>query len=851
MNRNCFSIFLLLLCLPVLTIAGTLSGRVVDEKGLPLPFATVYVQGTTIGTSSNTEGYYSLPLQPGTYKLVCQYIGFRQSFFSLTLTGSETVKHDFSLAPQDYQLRGVTVKATDEDPAYRIIRNAIKRRGFHLKQIRSFQTSLYVKGVLRNRNIPDNILGFSLTVNDKKQMSSNLGLDSNGRGVVYVCEEIADYYSMEPNKTKVVIHSVKESGDPQGAGLGNVPAVVVFYENNVKLFGNSTPRGVISPISNNALNYYRYKLQGEFKEGETTVYKIKVTPKRQYEPCMSGDIYISDGDWAIHSLKLLMTQKNGLDMLDTLMVEQTFLPLRPDVWVIKNQVLYPTIGIMGFDFAGSFVSVYDNQKVNEPIPDSIFNKRMVVMYDDDANKKDTVYWAKIRPLQLEVDELHDYKFKDSVRLVEEDPVRLDSLRRMGNRFRIGGLLLDGITVNSKGYKNKWSVSPIISDVNYNTVEGLNYSPDILLRTRLDTGKVLNMGLGMRYGFSNTHFNAKGSVRYTQSDPHWDTRNWSLAVMGGKYISQYNNFQPVPEFFNTYSALLEKNNYFKIYERWFAAFMLSRNHGNGFAWNIAASWQHRMPLENTTDYTWAKSSRPPFDSNTPEELAGMTWEDHKAVIVRAGISFNPGFTYSRLPGKTVPHGSKWPLFTLSYEKGIPDLLDSKTDFDKWRFAIKDNMNLGMLGSIEYNVAAGGFLNSKYVSLPDMIHLNGNRYALATTYLNGFQLAPYYRYSNTAKIYGEAHIEYYLKGLLTNKIPLLRQTHSYFVLGNNTFYTEGNQYYAEAFLGLDNLGYKFLRLLRVDFVYGWDSAERTYTGLRIGLHTSGLIKTVTPNAGAEEF
>src|SRR5690606_5803291 len=107
--------------------------------------------------------------------------------------------------------------------------------------------------------------------------------------------------------------------------------------------------------------------------------------------------------------------------------------------------------------------------------------------------------------------------------------------------------------------------------------------------------------------------------------------------------------------------------------------------------------------------------------------------------------------------------------ISYEKGIPGILNSKTNFDKWQVGIEDNIRLRLLGNLSYNIAAGGFLNTNYVSIPDLKHLAGNQVTLAAPYLHSFQLAPYYQYSNKENLYGELHLEYNMRGLLTNKLP----------------------------------------------------------------------------------
>jgi hypothetical protein len=155
-------------------------------------------------------------------------------------------------------------------------------------------------------------------------------------------------------------------------------------------------------------------------------------------------------------------------------------------------------------------------------------------------------------------------------------------------------------------------------------------------------------------------------------------------------------------------------------------------------------------------------------------------------------------------------------------------------------MRDDVGLKLLGSLSYHLATGGFLNTKYVSIPDLNHLNGNQLTLAAPYLESFQLAPYYTYSNHASLYGEGHVEWYLKGFLTNKIPLFRQLRWYAVTGGNAYYVNKDLYYMEAFVGIDNLGYDKLRIFRLDFVQSWNNLHQTFSGIRIGINTSSLIR-----------
>jgi hypothetical protein len=264
------------------------------------------------------------------------------------------------------------------------------------------------------------------------------------------------------------------------------------------------------------------------------------------------------------------------------------------------------------------------------------------------------------------------------------------------------------------------------------------------------------------------------------------------------------------------------------------------------------YQQRIPLENTTNYTWSGKTDN-FTSNVPKTFQNSIWEKHDAVIADASVSYQPGYTYTKYPDHIAPSASNWPTFTLTYQKGVPGILNSKTDFDKWRLGISQAVSLHLLGALSYNIAIGGFLNSNYVSLPDMMHLYGNELAALSpgSYLHGFELAPYYQYSNAEHQYIEAHIEYNMLGLLTNKIPLLRQAHWYAVIGSNSFYASNNNYFTEAFIGIDNIGFKIFRGLRVDFVQSWDNTQVTHTAIRLGLKVAGSVQVTTTIDNGEEW
>lgn len=56
------------------TITGTVTG---SEDGLPIPGASVFVKGTTVGTITQGNGSYSLTLSPNAEILVISFVGMK------------------------------------------------------------------------------------------------------------------------------------------------------------------------------------------------------------------------------------------------------------------------------------------------------------------------------------------------------------------------------------------------------------------------------------------------------------------------------------------------------------------------------------------------------------------------------------------------------------------------------------------------------------------------------------------------------------------------------------------------------------------------------------------------------
>ena len=56
-----------------------ISGKVTDQTGNGIAGASVVVKGTTTGTSTGSDGSYSLNVKDGNVTLVCSFIGMKSA----------------------------------------------------------------------------------------------------------------------------------------------------------------------------------------------------------------------------------------------------------------------------------------------------------------------------------------------------------------------------------------------------------------------------------------------------------------------------------------------------------------------------------------------------------------------------------------------------------------------------------------------------------------------------------------------------------------------------------------------------------------------------------------------------
>ena len=816
--------------------AQKIFGTVFNEKGDLLSYSSITIKGTTNGASANNRARFSIALSPGRYTVVCQHIGYTAMEKEITIT-TQDEEIIFVLAEQKLVLKEVVIKNTDEDPAYAIIREAIKKREFYNKQVTAFTCELYTKDMMKLRRLPRKILGRKVPDQDRQEM----GLDTMGQGIIYLSESISRVATELPDKFKLEVKSSRLSGS---GGFGfTFPTFISFYQNNVTVFTERlNPRGFVSPVADGAIGFYRFKFLGSFFENGKEINSIRVTPRRNYEPLFSGIINITEGDWRIHSVDLLLTKKSQLEIVDTLQITQFHVPVNNDAWRIKNQVLHFTFSQFGIDAVANFVSVYSNYNLSPVFAKKYFDK-VIIKYDTGVNKKPKVYWDSIRPMPLEKEEVKDYQVKDSLYEVRKDSMlskqSIDSLKKKQGKLKPYNVFWSGInrTHYSRSNTYRWGIASLIQKMEYNTAEGVvgnaeGYFQKYIQQTKHD----LSIRPNIRYGFNNKHLNAWVDIGVRTRDLDSDNRlrRHAWAFSGGKRVSQFNKESPITPLVNSISTLFFGDNFMKTYENIFTNIGYSKRFESGLYFNVNALYEDRIPLRNTTRFTLSKKDSVNITPNYPfEKISAGDFTRHQAVLVSIDLSIKPGQKFIQFPNRKISIGSKIPTFSINYTRGFNGIAGSDVNFDKWRFTIFGDRNLNLAGTINYKVGVGGFINRRTVFIQDYQHFNGNRSIAASEYLNSFQLAPYYENSTVATFYSIVHLEHHLNGLLTNKIPLFNRLNWNLVMGGNAFIINENNNYAEIFVGLENI----LKVFRVDFVAAYQDRKRGITGIRIG--TGGLL------------
>jgi hypothetical protein len=177
-NKNSLLLLIILLCTIYKASVGqgVLRGKVLDsETKEPLPFASIYLNGTTVGSSSNRSGEFGLNIPRGSFEVVVAYTGYQTIIYPINAQAIPT-SIIFKLVPIETDLKEIQVEDSRDPSWYRNLE--IFKKNFLGESTISLQTKILNEkslimdmdeetGVLRVRakepiKIVNNALGYEI-----------------------------------------------------------------------------------------------------------------------------------------------------------------------------------------------------------------------------------------------------------------------------------------------------------------------------------------------------------------------------------------------------------------------------------------------------------------------------------------------------------------------------------------------------------------------------------------------------------------------------------------------------------------------------------------------------------------
>ena len=864
-----------------LSAQSIIRGNITNQNQESLEFASIYVKETGQGAIANAEGFYELRMSPGKYTLIFQYLGY-ESFIKELNAAVGLKELNVSLKPQAVRLAEVEVKSNAEDPAYTVMRKAIAKADYHRNQLNKYESTVYIKGSGRLKKTPGLF---------RKQIEKE-GIDST---TAFATESVSKIKYERPNKYTEKVISIYTRGDNQNTSP-NSYFKGSFYDDN-----NGTS---ISPLSKKAFGYYKFKLEGYFHDRGYNVNKIKVTPRSRGEDVYEGYIYILEDYWSIHSLAL--TSHNfGF----TNSIEQIYAPIQQNVWMPVSFRFKIAGKILGFGFEYLYLATASDYKieinpdlnVNFAVIDEKLNKELAkeiesrkgkknasihekldlgkeltrkdlrklmreyekqeqkaqeepeivserhYKIDSLAYKKDSTYWATVRPIPLTKYEVKGYARSDSLATVEKE----EEEGKSSDKFSFGDVVT-GYRFKTGAHSSFAYSSPLMG-IRFNPVEGFSVHEKFTFRKRGDEKQHFEASITPRYAFARKKMTGIAKFSYSTGESKNETNGTSITIggssdsedyfkpetalsfglEGGRYIFQYNESKPIDEYLSMIENLFRERNYIRLYEKDYLKYTVTWK-SEKWSFKPSVEWAKRYTLQNNTHQTWLNKDDQKYANNIPQnEETLLPLSGAETAFVFSGvIEGRPWQKYKRYNGKKRAIANSSPLLRFEFRNAFrSETLGADADFTQYDFTISHNFKLGVRSNIRFKLNAGFFTNTKKMAFTDFKHFTGNKLVYTTADpLGSFRLLDYYRHSTNDK-YLAASAHYGFRKFVFTQIPavwMLGMRENLFV---NYLSTPTSQNYVELGYSLD----KIFRFFRVEAVASFQDGKYKDFGVLIGIST----------------
>lgn len=871
LNRLALLALLLMLSVTSYGQKAIVRGQIIDEQGEPLSFATIYVKQIATGTTANEEGNYEISMAPGRYELVFQHLGRKTEVRVLDLTGGVQVLN-ITLSPQEILLQSVTIDADDEDAAYSIMRRAIAKANYHRNVLDAYSARVYIKGAGKLKDYP---------------WLAKKALEKEGieKDRVYISESISDIKFTRPNKFEEKVISIRSDGqdnntspngyifgsfyEPEVAGTVSPlsPKAFTYYrfeylgtfkdrEHEISRIrvtprskGDNVVDGIISIVENDwslhSLDIHTIKLGIDiYIKSILDPIDGKVWLPVSHQFRVEGKIFGFEFEYnylaSVSNYKITINPKIFVEAMEVI-DEKKDRELAKEIEGVqkgtkrsrkqdqKNSGLQERLAA-GEEITRkelkTLVKEYEKEEQKQQKEPEVVSE-MSFTIDSAAYKKDSLYWAEVRPIPLTRDEVRGYRKADSLAAIERAKSEGDSLKASRHKGFQPWDILTGDHYKIGKRSNFQIYFPIPG---FNTVEGFNTVYRVAVGTILqDTNRTrLTVRPVVRYAFATGRLSG-------YLNTFLRNRNHRLEVNGGRYIAQFNGDQPIYPIVNTFTTLFLERNLMKIYERDFVEMRYRRKLSPFISVSTNWSMSERREMFNESDFKLVDRKR--IEGYTPNRPVNESLEDtgfprHDAFIGAIGIAARPWLKFRIRNGSRREIDSSSPTISLDYRKGFAGVLRSDIDFDHLEMGVRHEVRIGVKGSMNLWLRGGTFFNKSKMYFMDFKHFPGNQTPFSTSDpVGSFRLLDYYRFSTDVE-YFSANVHYQFRKFLVTTIPVVRLAGIRENLFLNYLATPSSKNYTEVGYTIDGI----LRFFRLEAAAAFRDGKYLGHGFRIGIATS---------------
>ncbi|MDX9853347.1 MAG: DUF5686 family protein [Tenuifilaceae bacterium] len=704
-----------------------------SQTGEPLPFVNVSFVGTTIGTVTDFDGNFFLETRTPGDSLSVSYMGY----FPKRVAVKKGVFQElnFSLEPESFSLEAVVVRP-GENPAHKILRNIIKNKNRNnTDNLDSYSYESYNKIEVDLNNVDENMKNKKIF----KQFQFIFDyVDTNavtGKAYlpIFISEAISDYhFQRRPKVEREIIKATKISGvknESVAQFTGKIYQKVNVYDNYINVFD----QGLVSPIADAGLLYYKYYLIDSAYIGNKWCYQVSFKPRRRQEPTFTGDFWVNDTTWAIVKTQVRIASDVNINFVNDLVATAEYKLLNDTLWFPDKLTLFVDFNLTDktTGFFGHKTTVYNNVKVNTPLPQSVEVVNEPVVVRDSAMQKSNDYWQTARPFELTEKEAGIYSMVDSVQQVPMYKTFIDIVNMFVNYYYVVG---------------KFEIGPYYKTYSFNEIEGNRFRVSGRTSNAFST-RLMISGFAA-YGDKDNRFKyGLGGLFMINKSPRE-----AVSIDYKSDIEQLGQSPNALTEDNILTSILRRNPNYKL--SLVKEFTLSyqKEWITGFSNSITFNHKVVFPTEYIPFTQVSDGAMLPRITNAMLTINTRWQKDERFV---AG-------EFER-----VSLGSPYPELNFNVSGGLKGVLNSDYDFLKLHFNYYHKFNINPFGYARLIVDAGKIFGK--VPYPMLQLHEGNETYAFDRY--AFNMMNYYEFASDQ--YVSVFFEHHFQGFFLNRIPLMRR------------------------------------------------------------------------------